>query len=399
MKVKYLQLFLVLLFSYTLCAEPGESPSYTVYDYTNQTYISELNKNTKYPLEELSTIMVLYIVFEELAKNRISIDTQITIDDGALSQVNSRLFLTAQNSITVEDAIKAIITNSANDVVYALAKHISGSIPKFTKKMNKKAKELGMKDTNFESPFITSNKQSYSTASDINILVNNMLYNYSQYYGYFEYKNFEFENNTYTNSNDIMGYKGVDGIKASHLSNVSFWNIAVSYMINGRRIVVVNLGYINQKERTDTTKKIIDDVATKIPLIEHGRTDDEIIKSMATEIYYKKDTQKTEIETSETLETPEIDTSTNNPTETNNPKDIYKVQLGAYKYKSNADNKIEYIKTKYRYVEEDMVFVQNMKIENTSYYKPIISNLSKEQAEKICKYIKDNKDDCFVTKE
>lgn len=234
-----------------------------------------------------------------------------------------------------------------------------------------------------------------------------MIYNYTQYYDYFRYKEFELEHNTYINSNDLIAYKGIDGIKASHLNDESFWNIIVSYIVNGRRIIIVNLGYKNQIERTNTTKKIVDEVVNKIPLIEHGKTGSEVINSISTKNYYTpssttpkaviKGNNKTEIPNN-TIEKVTIKDTNAKNNFVDTTQNHYKIQLGAYKYKANANNKVEYIKIKYRYIEEDMVFIQNMKIENQQYYKPTISNLSKEQANKICNYLKDNKDECFVAK-
>ena len=120
-----------------------------IIDYDTQEVLFEVNADTlNYPAS-LAKIMTIYIVFDYLDKNKLNWDTKFSVSKNAASQPRTKLYLEEGTFISVNNAVRALIIKSANDVATVVAENISGSEREFAKLMTTYGKKIGMKKTNF----------------------------------------------------------------------------------------------------------------------------------------------------------------------------------------------------------------------------------------------------------
>ena len=116
----------------------------------NENKILEKNKDTELVPASITKIMTLTLIMEALEKGKIQLTDSVSVSEYAASMGGSQVFLEPNETQTVDTMIKCISIASANDAAVAMAEKIAGSEPNFVKKMNEKAKELGMKHTQFK---------------------------------------------------------------------------------------------------------------------------------------------------------------------------------------------------------------------------------------------------------
>ncbi|HEY8571337.1 D-alanyl-D-alanine carboxypeptidase [Phenylobacterium sp.] len=195
----------------------------------------------RYPAS-ITKVMTLYLTFEALAAGKIQLDDPVPFSPRAAAQSPTKLGVRAGGSITVHEAIQSLTTLSANDTAVAMAEKLGGTEGRFTALMTLRAKELGMSNTNFANANGLPDSRNISTARDLAILSRAVMRDYPQYYRYFTQTNFNFRGRNYRNHNHLLtGVPGVDGLKTG-FTNASGFNIAISGVREGRRLIVVVLG-------------------------------------------------------------------------------------------------------------------------------------------------------------
>ncbi|WP_420393104.1 serine hydrolase [Acuticoccus sp.] len=195
----------------------------------------------RYPAS-LTKVMTLYIVFDELAAGRLSLDTRLTMSKYASGRPPSKIGIPPGGTIKVRDAIKALVTKSANDVAAAIAENVSGSEPAFARRMTETARGLGMNRTTFRNASGLPHGEQRTTARDMAKLGIAIQRDFPQYYGVFQTRTFTFANRHFGNHNRLLGsVKGVDGIKTGYI-HASGFNLVTSVRRDGRHIVAVVMG-------------------------------------------------------------------------------------------------------------------------------------------------------------
>ena len=108
-------------------------------------------RNSHEPLAPASVtkVMTMLLVMEAIDSGKIGWDDMVTASETAAAKGGSQIYLKVGESMAVTDMVKSIAVSSANDCACAMAEHIAGSEEAFVQKMNDRAKELGMNDTNF----------------------------------------------------------------------------------------------------------------------------------------------------------------------------------------------------------------------------------------------------------
>ena len=211
----------------------------------------------RYPAS-LAKMMTLYLTFEALEAGALSLMEPLTVSRRAAGQAPSRLGLKAGETITVEDAILALVAKSANDAATALAESIAGREISFAKQMTRKGRELGMRHSQFRNASGLPNRRQRSTAMDISILARALLTDFPQHYHYFSTPHFKFKNRTHKNHNKLLNsYPGLDGIKTGYI-RASGFNLAASAERGGQRLVGVVLGGRTQVARDRQMRRILD---------------------------------------------------------------------------------------------------------------------------------------------
>jgi D-alanyl-D-alanine carboxypeptidase len=190
----------------------------------------------------LTKIMTLYLLFEKLDAGQISLSSQLRVSAHAARQAPSKLNLSPGETINVENAIKAIVTRSANDVAVVIAENLGGDEPGFARQMTQKARALGMKNTTYLNASGLPNPDQWTTARDQVILGRAIRDRFPRYYGYFSTRSFVYKGNTIRNHNRLLGrVEGVDGIKTGYI-RASGFNLVTSLKRDGRYVVAAIFG-------------------------------------------------------------------------------------------------------------------------------------------------------------
>lgn len=230
-------------------------------DYETGTILYEKNIHEKLPMASITKIMTVLLAMEALEEGRIKLEDEVLISEYASSMGGSQVFLYTGEKIPVSALLKAIIVASANDASVALAEKISGTHETFVKKMNERAAELGMKNTNFVNCTGLPAENHYSTAYDISIMSRELL----KHPLYFKWSTIwldnlvECKNNTQlTNTNRLVRfYDGCDGIKTGSTSEALYCISATAKRGNLRLISIV-MAAPSSKVRFAEASKLLD---------------------------------------------------------------------------------------------------------------------------------------------
>jgi D-alanyl-D-alanine carboxypeptidase len=208
---------------------------------TGKVLYSEDADSLRYPAS-LTKMMTLYLTFEALEAGKISTSTPVPFSKRASAEPPSKLGVRSGRSITVEQAILALVTRSANDAATALGELLGGSEDRFGRIMTNKARALGMTRTTYRNAHGLPNNAQMTTARDQARLGIALRQHFPQYYSYFSTRSFRFGKQTIGNHNRLLGnVRGVDGIKTGY-TRASGFNLVTSAQAEGRSIVGVVLG-------------------------------------------------------------------------------------------------------------------------------------------------------------
>jgi D-alanyl-D-alanine carboxypeptidase len=223
---------------------------------TGKTLFSANASSRRYPAS-LTKMMTLYITFEALAAGKITKDTKIPFSAQAAAMPPTKIGVPAGKSITVETAILALVTKSANDAAAALGEYFAGSEPAFARMMTAKARKLGMTGTVFRNASGLPNPGQFTTARDMATLGLALKAHFPQYYPYFSTRSFTYGRQRMPNHNKLLGrVKGVDGIKTGY-TNASGFNLVSSVQDGNRRIVAVVMGGASGASRDNKMVELI----------------------------------------------------------------------------------------------------------------------------------------------
>jgi D-alanyl-D-alanine carboxypeptidase len=190
----------------------------------------------------LTKIMTLYVLFERLESGKMKLETMMPVSENASEQAPTKLGLREGDELKVEDAIKGLVTRSANDAAVVIAEAISGSEDEFAKLMTRKARALGMSRTTYRNPNGLPNPEQTTTARDQALLGRAIQDRFPRYYRYFATNNFYYRGKAIRNHNKLLGHvEGVDGIKTG-FTRASGFNLVTSIKRGNRHLVGVVLG-------------------------------------------------------------------------------------------------------------------------------------------------------------
>src|SRR5580692_7303512 len=190
----------------------------------------------------LTKIMTLYLLFERLDAGKIKLDTPLKVSEHAADQDPTKLDLKSGQTIPVEDAIKGVVTRSANDAAVVIAESLGGSEDEFAKLMTQKAHALGMSRTTYVNASGLPDDDQITTARDQALLGRAIQDRFPRYYKYFSLPAFVYHGVAIRNHDHLLGQvEGVDGIKTG-FTRASGFNLVTSVHRDGRYVVAVVLG-------------------------------------------------------------------------------------------------------------------------------------------------------------
>jgi D-alanyl-D-alanine carboxypeptidase len=190
----------------------------------------------------LTKIMTLYLLFERLESGKMTLDTEMPVSEHASEQDPTKLDLRPGQTIRVEDAIKGVVTKSANDAAVVIAEAIGGDESDFAKMMTRKARALGMTRTTYVNASGLPADEQVTTARDQATLGRAIQDRFPRYYRYFATEAFNFRGHTVHGHNHLLGtVEGVDGIKTGY-TRASGFNLVTNLRRGNRHLVGVVLG-------------------------------------------------------------------------------------------------------------------------------------------------------------
>ena len=207
----------------------------------------------------LTKIMTLYLLFEQLEVGKLKLDSALKVSTEASAQAPTKLGLKPATTLSVEDAIKGMVTRSANDAAVVVAEAIAGNESEFAKVMTRKAHALGMKNTVYKNASGLPDDNQVTTARDQSILGRAIQDRFPRYYKYFSIRSFTFRGQTITNHNRLLGkVDGVDGIKTGYI-NASGFNLVTSVHRGNRYLVAVVMGGNTGATRDTRMRELINE--------------------------------------------------------------------------------------------------------------------------------------------
>src|ERR1700676_2688638 len=190
----------------------------------------------------LTKIMTLYLLFERLEAGKMKLDSEMDVSEHASEQAPTKLGLRPGQTIKVEDAIKGLVTRSANDAAVVIAEAIAGDEDDFAKLMTRKAHALGMSKTTYRNASGLPDDEQVTTARDQSTLGRAVQERFPRYYRYFSTAAFNYHGQSIRNHNKLLGnVEGVDGIKTGY-TRASGFNLVTSMRRGNRHLVGVVLG-------------------------------------------------------------------------------------------------------------------------------------------------------------
>ena len=235
-------LFLVSGLSYGQHAE-------IIIDAENGSVLHELNASHSWFPASLTKVMTLYMTFDALKSGQIRLSDTLTASHHASLQPNSKLGLRQGETLTVQDAILALITRSANDAAVVLAEHLGGTEENFAVKMTAMAHALGMYDTHFMNATGLPHQWQVTTSRDMAMLAWKTQRNFPNYYPYFSWHTFNFKGRELRGINKFTAsYPGAEGMKTGFTCG-SGYNLISTASQNGKHLIGVVLGGMTSAER------------------------------------------------------------------------------------------------------------------------------------------------------
>ena len=208
---------------------------------TNEVLHDDKAEEARFPAS-LTKMMTLYMLFEAIDRNEVSLTDRMTTSRFASLQAPSKLGLKRGDQISVDTAIKALVTKSANDVAVVVAEHLGGTESRFAARMTARARELGMTSTRFVNASGLPDLQQRTSAKDMAMLGKALIRDFPQHYSYFKTPGMTWRSRYARNHNGLLGrVDGMDGIKTGY-TRMSGFNLTSSVERGGHRIIAVVMG-------------------------------------------------------------------------------------------------------------------------------------------------------------
>ncbi len=255
----------------TLSADPINAAPYAdiVVDANSGAVLHATNPDARRHPASLTKIMTLYLLFEQLDAGKLKLDTPLKVSAEASGQSPTKLGLKPGSTLAVEDAIKGMVTRSANDAAVVVAEAIAGSEDDFARLMTRRAQALGMNNTVYKNASGLPDDNQITTARDQSTLGRAIQERFPRYYKYFSIRSFTFRGESISNHNHLLGkVEGVDGIKTGYI-NASGFNLVTSVHRGNRYLVAVVMGGSSGGSRDARMRELIND---KIALASIKRT-------------------------------------------------------------------------------------------------------------------------------
>lgn len=227
-------------------------------DMSSERVLFEQNADTRIPPASVTKILTLYLVFDAIREGHIHLTDGVQISARAASLTGSRMHVKAGQTVPLEELIKGMAVVSGNDACVAVAEYMSGSPEEFVRKMNRKARELGMENTHFVNPNGLPADGQFTTARDIAKLSIAYLHRFPDSLNIHSMQSYTFNKITHRNANRLLGKcPGVDGIKTGFVCAAGY-NISATARRGNVRLLAVVLGAPSAGVRAAEAAKLLE---------------------------------------------------------------------------------------------------------------------------------------------
>lgn len=220
------------------------------------------NAHDRYAPASMTKIMSMILIMEEIEKGKLKWTDTLVASEYAASMGGSQIFLQPNEKMSVKDLFKAVAIGSANDATIVFAETISGTEAKFVKKMNAKAKELGLKDTNFKNAVGLDEANHYSSAYDMAIMAKELvkhekIFEFTTIYEDYLRQNTDNKFWLVNTNKLIKTYTGADGLKTGYTAEAGYCLTATAKK-NRMRLIGTIMGASESKTRNSNMAKLLD---------------------------------------------------------------------------------------------------------------------------------------------
>ena len=244
-------------------------------DAATGTVLFEKNADERMAPSSMSKMMTIYQVFDALKEGSLSLDDSFLVSEKAWRKGGSKMYVSVNSRVNVEDLLKGVIVQSGNDASIVIAEGLSGSEGAFSTELNELAKTLSMSNSSFVNASGWPDPDHYTTARDLSKLAIATIKNFPDYYHYYAQKSFTYSGIKQFNRNPTL-YRGLgaDGLKTGHTQSAGF-GLTASAIRKNRRLVLVLNGLPSKKSRASESAQILDwgyRIFDNYPLFKAGET-------------------------------------------------------------------------------------------------------------------------------
>lgn len=230
---------------------------YVLEDFHSGQILGESNADERLEPASITKVMSSYVIFKELAADKIKLTDMVTISERAWRMEGSRMFVEVGKQVSVADLLIGMIVQSGNDATMALAEHIAGTEEAFAAYMNRYAAQLGMTGSHFMDASGLPHPDHYMTARDIATIARALITEFPEYYKWYSQKEFTFNGIVQHNRNKLLWRDAsVDGIKTGHTEAAGYCLVS-SAQRDGMRLIAVVLGADGEEARASASQALL----------------------------------------------------------------------------------------------------------------------------------------------
>ena len=223
----------------------------------------EKNAGTAVPPASMSKLMTMIMVFEGLKSGKLSLDQEILISEdawrrGGASSGGSTMYAEVNSKVRLEDLIKGVVVQSANDACIALAEALAGNEPEFARRMTERAREIGATSATFRNATGLPDPEHRMSVRDLSVMARHIINEFPEYYSYYAIPEFTWNKIRQQNRNPLLkDYPGADGMKTGYTREAGYGMVG-SATRDGRRLIMVVAGLKSINERRLEAQSLLD---------------------------------------------------------------------------------------------------------------------------------------------
>ena len=239
--------------------------AYLLMDVSAGQVLAERDIDERVEPASLTKLMTTYLVFDALRAKKITLDQTFPVSERAWKMPGSRMFISPDMQVPVEDLIKGMVVQSGNDATVALAEGVGGTVDNFVRLMNAQAEAFGMKGTHYVNPEGLTEPGHHTTARDLAQLSMRLMRDFPEYAHYHSIQKYRYPGTPESNDNNrntlLFRDPTVDGLKTGHTKAAGYCLVATARRdfpnMKGRRLLSVVLGTASDAARANESQKLL----------------------------------------------------------------------------------------------------------------------------------------------